>query len=277
MGFFDKISFMRLAALTLIFVILLVPCGSRADNFDQRVIWRKIGSDLETATVSLEAGGIFTSELMLFRTALSRYRIGAIRAAEFGLNKATVKVLCQLSKAVLCINANFFDENGDPLGLVINRGTMHQKIHRGGQTLTGIFQVTRKSIGIVHRFEFNPATVIEAVQAGPRLISQGLPVAGVQDNDSFSRRSGICVDKNGRAIFFSVMSGLFGASLPQLQDILVIHGIDCKEVLNLDGGGSAQLYVSAAIPGASPDATEISYTGRDEVPVALGLLLNNPF
>jgi uncharacterized protein YigE (DUF2233 family) len=238
--------------------------------------WNPLGEDLQHARITLGSGGMFSSELDLIRTSLTKLRIGVIRASEYGFMRATVRTLCEKSKALACINSNFFDESGKPLGLIVSRDMTLQTIHRGGKTLTGIFQVTRAGISIVNRFEFDPRNVLEAVQAGPRLLAQGAPVPGLRESSSHSRRSGICIDTQGRMLFYFFSAGLFGLSLDDLRDLLVSENIGCKDALNLDGGGSAQLYVAPVIQ-RSNDQPQLYREGSDEVPVALGLFLKGNF
>ena len=111
------------------------------------------------------------------------------------------------------------------------------------------------------------------MQGGPRLLANGAAVPGLRDVNSSSRRAGVCLDKDNRLIFFCVSSSLSGVSLAELQTALRAPGIDCVDALNLDGGGSAQLYVSSELPGSVREASELSIRGKDEIPVALGLFL----
>lgn len=237
--------------------------------------WEIVAPDLEQARIAAPSSGLFSSELLLFRTSLSEFRVEAIRAQDYGEKRMPVARLCAASKAVLCINANFFDESGNALGLIVHRGITLQPIHAGGRTLSGIFSVSRDSIKITSRSGFVPARVLEAIQAGPRLLHAHNPVPGIEVS-SRSRRSGICIDAKQRLIFYIVSSGLLGLTLPELQTSLRSPAIGCVDALNLDGGGSSQLYLSSRISGAAPDLREISIPGRDDIPVALGLYPQDP-
>ncbi|MDC0357354.1 phosphodiester glycosidase family protein [Oligoflexia bacterium] len=257
-------------------LLLLCPVLSQASELPSTIHWKKIGDDLQLAKVEYSPKPLFVTEIVLLRSSLTRFRVGAIRAAEYGRRTADVKLLCKASKAVACINANFFDENHQSLGLVVQQGITHQKLHRGGKTLTGVFLVTRDAIKIVNRANLPQGSLIEAVQAGPRLISDGQVLQELREKSSLSRRSGICLDRDKRVIFYAVSSGLLGISIEQLQALLVHKAIDCVDALNLDGGGSSQFFLSKDIPGgASATAKEIFIAGRDAVPVALGLFLRD--
>lgn len=233
--------------------------------------WVKIADDLEMAELESAPGSVLGPRLLMLRSALKRYRIEVVRATDFGWKSNNVKRLSEASKAVLVVNASFFDERGKPLGLVVSRGIVHQDLHRGGKTLTGIFQVTRSGVSIESRDGYFPRSVIEAVQSGPRLVANDKLVAGLHSNSAVSRRSGVCLDQERRVLFFCT-SGIFaGTSLSALQTIL--QGVGCRDALNLDGGGSSQLYLSPKLPGAASDLEEVYLPGRDDIPVGIALFV----
>jgi exopolysaccharide biosynthesis protein len=242
---------------------------------ESQVAWSKFGDDLQIAQIPSQPAPIGSNSMTFIRSSLSRYRVAVIRAAQFEWQRASAKALCKASRALACINANFFDESGAPLGLVISAGRMEHNLHRGGNTLTGLFLLTRKGMAIINRSDFDSGAVLEAVQAGPRLISRGAPMGGLSDVRS-SRRSGLCIDKEQRLVLFASSSGLGGISIAELQSLLLNPQINCVDALNLDGGGSAQLYLSNSAPGAAEGTQEINVSGHDDIPVALSLMLNSP-
>ncbi len=256
----------------LAFSMLLTQQPCLAAPNSSPVVWQKYADDLDIADFLVTPSALASAHITFFRSTLSRFRVAALRATEFGNVRATVKSLCRKSKAALCINANFFDENGEALGLVINGGITYHKIHRGGSALTGVFQSTRTGLQIINRGEFQHGPILEAIQAGPRLLAGGKPVQGLRDSGS-TARTGVCIDAEKRILFFIVPSALVGISIQDLQLILKRREIDCVDALNLDGGGSAQLFVNTNLPGSLSSSTEISYTGSDEVPVALALFM----
>lgn len=240
----------------------------RANEFN----WKKIHQDLEIAEYRLWPRNPFAPRLTLLRTSRQLLRVGVIRAQDFGELRSSVRHLSNSSRAAFAINANFFDEIGSPLGLVISRGTIHKGIHHGGGTLTGILKITRESIEIVDRDSFSFDGVIEAIQAGPRLLSNGESVVGLRDTTTYSRRSGVCIDSEKRLVFF-ITSGVVGMTIDQLTKALQARSINCIDALNLDGGGSAQMYLSDSLSESTP---ELAVMGSDRVPVVLGLFLRPP-
>jgi uncharacterized protein YigE (DUF2233 family) len=248
----------------------LYPCrGTHAE--DLNITWEHLSPGLEEARFQLPGNSILNPSFVVIRASQQNFRVQVIRAAEYGSRRSTVRSLCKSSGASVCINSNFFDEQGKPLGLVISRGILHQKIHNGGGTLTGILYVTADRVGVAHRSGFASQGVLEATQAGPRLISQGAPVVGLRDSSSTSNLSLICIDKEGRILLARVALAMFGGSLQEIQRTLMRPEIGCQEALNFDGGGSSQLFVSGNIPGHEGAVREEDFPGRDEVPVALGL------
>lgn len=225
--------------------------------------------DLDRATVFIPTSFLTYARVDLFRTSLSKLDIRIVRASEFQSVAMEVKELCSLSKGTLCINSNFFDEQRKPLGLIVERGITLQKIHRGGDTLTGILQKSRDSISIVSRDDFNPTKVTEAIQAGPRLIVDSKIVSNVRELKVPTRRSGACVTKTKELILYSITSGFFGATLSELQSLLTHKDIGCADVLNLDGGSSSQLYFSGS---KTHGSEELETSGEELVPVAIALV-----
>lgn len=251
---------------------LLIGAHSGIAEGDPAVSWQPLGPDIEQASASLNPDSMFSSSIVMVRSSLSRFGLQVIRASDFGWKRAPVRSLCKAAGATACVNSNFFDEQGKALGLVISRGIVHQKIHKGGGTLTGVLFVTPKSVGIAHRDAFSPNGVVEATQAGPRVISESAIVPGLKESSFRTNLSGVCLDRNGRVVLYRVTSGVFGASLPLLQRLLLSPSVQCVEALNFDGGGSSQLYISGSIPGHTGATREENFPGTDEVPVAVGLV-----
>lgn len=250
----------------------LITLSTSAVHADELPIsWEQLSPGLEEARFQLPGSSILRPSFVMIRASQERFRLQVIRAAEYGWKRATVRTLCKASGASVCINSNFFDEQGKPLGLVISRGILHQKTHNGGGTLTGILYVTENRVGISHRSGFSAQGVLEATQAGPRLISEGAPVVGLKSSSSTSNLSLICLDKEQRLIIMRVALAMFGGSLQEIQQTLLRPEIGCHEALNFDGGGSSQLFVSGDIPGHVGAVREEDFPGRDEIPVAVGL------
>lgn len=257
-------------AVGLSFLVLLLAAAANCSA--ETIRWQPHADDIELMRVDLPGGVFWSPQLLLLRTTLSRYRPQVVVGQDFGRQLASVKELRTLSKASVCINANFFDEKARPLGLVVRRGLVAHSLHRGGSTLTGIFQVTRRGLSVVSRTAFRPQFVMEAFQAGPRIIVEGQPVSTRGESSTRSRRSGLCLDRRNRLILYTVASRFSGVTLPDLQGTLLRKEIGCYQALNLDGGGSAQLIVDKGLPGMAKNESRIYIRGNDDIPVALCLV-----
>jgi hypothetical protein len=265
-----------LAALVLFSVELTTTTSAAfAQKVPESIPWQEIGPGLETARFNFNVGAVFSSAIVLVRGHLQNYRVQVIRAAEFGWKRAPVRSLCRLSGARVCINSNFFDEQGKPLGVVINRGILHSRAHLGGGTLTAVLYATPKELRIVHRDSFSTHGVVEATQAGPRLLANGHAVQGIRTSILSSNLSGSCIDRAGRFIVYRVASGMFGCTALQLQELLTHPAIDCMDAINFDGGGSSQLFISGQESGPTGPLQEENYQGEDDIPVAIGLFQNS--
>ncbi|MBX7144122.1 MAG: phosphodiester glycosidase family protein [Oligoflexia bacterium] len=233
--------------------------------------WRTLGADLELLQRGSQSASLFSSQLSFFRTRLVDFEARIIRARDFGKQRMSVASLCKLAHAALCINASFFDENGEPLGLIIQRGIKIQPMQKGGSLLTAVLAFNRTEVEIASRQDFVVGATLEGIQAGPRLISKGKPVSGIKDQ-ARSRRSIACIDERRRLVLMITSSNFGGLTFPELQTELLHSDIGCVDAINLDGGGSSQLFLDADIPHANDGLEELSIVGRDEVPVALALL-----
>ncbi len=249
--------------LLLLFCFVLGIFGFTKSLNAQEAVWRQTDQDLETAEISQRV--VLDTYLFLIRSALTSYRVGIIQAKDIQENRTNIEEICRKSRARFCINANFFDENGNPLGLVISRGVIVSKMHKGGKTLTAVFSSSRNGVSINSRNDFSYESALEAVQAGPKLLANGEPVAGLKEKSVASKRSGVCIDKSGRVIFFFASNPIRGVSFESLQSVLRHPSINCVDALNLDGGGSSQLFLETR------NGVTTSIRGQEEIPVAIGL------
>jgi exopolysaccharide biosynthesis protein len=254
---------------TLLCVLLILPTGTALA--DGSIGWRQISQDLAMKQVTVSTSAIFNAELLAFKTELKHFKLGVVQASDFGSARESVKALAYQSKALLMINANFFDEQGRALGLVVNRGVLRNPIHQGGNTLTGLITSSHLGVQISHRSDRIPSSVLEAAQAGPRLILKGKRLEDLTASDR-TRRSAACIDSKGGLIIV-ISSGLIGITLHELQTSLLSAELNCWDALNLDGGGSSQIFVN--LSSLLADQDDIFISGRDPVPVALGLFAAN--
>lgn len=188
-----------------------------------------------------------------------------LHSPAYNLRAADVKTLAEKSGAIAAINASYFDENGRPLGfLKVAADEVSSRVSKSS-LFTGIFAVRNLLPFIAHRDRFLSEQADEGLQAGPLLLLKGTRLSIIRGAGRQSRRSLIGIDKDQRLIAAVTDSFLGGLSWVELQEIFASEALQmgAADLLNLDGGGSAQLYLKAL------DLEEHA-PGSTEVPVAIG-------
>jgi len=186
-------------------------------------------------------------------------------AGQFQLQSANAKVFAEKAGAIAVINANYFDEKGRPLAYLktaekeINRAVSKHGLY------TGVFGVGDSGPFVTHRDDFQPAQASEALQSGPLLLHRSSSVEVLSGLGRYARRSVIGIDKEGRMLIGASDAVIGGLSFAELQELFTQPKwqLETVELLNLDGGGSAQLYVKSG-------KFEEWLPGTSEVPVAIG-------
>ena len=228
--------------------------------------WKPLDSGIEHRIITLERSDpSYSFDLNLVRFGRNRIFPRIISSGQFQLKSADAKTLGQRSGALVTINANYFDEKGKPLAFLktatgeINRNVSKHALY------TGIFGVRDSVPFIVHRDDFQLTEAQEAIQSGPLLLRQGAPVQTIPGAGRYSRRAVIGMDKQQRLIVGVTDTVLGGLSFPELQELFSRPEwqLETTELLNLDGGGSAQLYIQTR-------SHEEFISGTSEVPVVIG-------
>jgi uncharacterized protein YigE (DUF2233 family) len=268
----------RLFSIGLIGLCLLLPASSTRSQAPARAklnsglavadggAWRAILKGVEFRRIALErAEPNYLMELKLVRFD-SHLIVPKILAAEqFQLKTANAKTFGEKSRALATINASYFDEKGRPLAYLktaekeINRTVSRHALY------TGVFG-RRESIPFVtHRDSFLPGDATEALQSGPLLLYKSAPAEISGGLGRYARRSVVGIDKEGRVIIGVTDTVVGGLSFAEMQELFAAAKweIETPDLLNLDGGGSAQLYVKTG-------KFEEWLSGTTEVPVAIG-------
>ena len=270
--FFSGISFITaLAAGSLAFcavenVVLEneAIAGDEKDPF--AVEWNEVEPGLAEGIYELTApAAAIKSEVLLLRFSPNRFSFQAVVAADFGMQSADIITLTRKAGGIAGINANFFDPQERPLGLVIAGGVKRNPLQQGGNLLSGVFYIAQNQPEIVHRDRFNRYDAEMALQAGPRLIAEGKAVEH-QEPQPPTRRSGIAITKKREIIIYATRVRFPGATIYQIQRMLLHSSLNVTDAINLDGGGSSQLYLENPAGGKEP---LLFVTGGDAVPVGL--------
>jgi uncharacterized protein YigE (DUF2233 family) len=229
-------------------------------------VWRIIQKGTEFRKIVLQRSEpSYPIELKLVRFDPRAIAPRILYGRDFQLNGASSKIFAEKSGAIAAINANYFDEKGRPLAYLktaekeINRGVSKHALY------TGVFGLRIGSPFVTHRDEFNPSPASEALQSGPLLLHRGEPVEVMRGLSRYARRAVVGIDKDGRLIVAVTDAVLGGLSFAELQELFANPKaqLDTPDLLSLDGGGSAQLYLKAG-------KFEEWVVGTTEVPVAIG-------
>jgi exopolysaccharide biosynthesis protein len=228
--------------------------------------WKAVQKGVELRKISLQRSDSTQSmDLKVLRFDTRRVIPRIIRSSQFQLKGANVKVLAEKSGAIAAINASYFDEKGQPLGFLKAEAQEINRTLSKSALISGIFAVRSFSPFIVHRDEFESLQADEALQCGPLLLSHGAPLEITRGVGRYSRRSVIGIDQENR-LLIAVTDGIFGGlSWAELQELFSAPQwqLQAQDLLNLDGGGSAQLYFKTG-------TVEEMVAGTSEIPVAIG-------
>lgn len=148
-------------------------------------------------------------------------------------------------------NGNYFHPDFTPLGLVVSAGkVLHPK--EKAKLLSGLLVVRGGKIQLVRAEAFKPGSDIqEALQAGPWLVENGIPVAGLNAERAARRTLISSNGKGGWALITISPITLADASGLLLRQEFLEHWTTVN-ALNLDGGSSTCLFAG------SPTATLVA-------------------
>lgn len=229
---------MRLALLLLLLVFLLIETASQEveDRFLRDIVplqsgveWHRFtaGDDVDFNVV------IFDSKRCALRVIdqpQNPQRLDAVMAGSTG-------------GAIAGINAGFFTPEFNPLGLVISNG---QRVGKwlSSTLLGGAVMVKDGKLLLLWREEVGTSQgVTQLVQAGPRLVHRGTPVAGLEA-DKLRPRSFIATNGDGKWLIGTASY----ATLAELANLLaqkglIVPGFQVHRALNFDGGKSTALWL----------------------------------
>lgn len=247
------------------YFLLLFSCLFNNSANAQSIKWQRLEPGFYFTEYEIPSDSLFLrSSILILKFSLSNFEIAISQATDFSKRQTSVKKLAKKQNALAAINASFYDKEGNALGLIAKDGEFFKAIHRGGKLLTGIFYIKNRIPKIVHRNSFNEPFPEIAIQAGPRLIERQKPLL-LSDRTSKSRRSGIAITKDKEILIYATIVRFPGASLSEIQKMLLLPELRVVDALNLDGGGSSQLYIDID----SDIIKNNNISGGDDVPNAI--------
>lgn len=170
------------------------------------------------------------------------------------------KIHAEQQKALLVVNANFFDPEGRALGLVKKDNVVLNP--KKDVSWWSVFCVHKSTAKIIHQAKYTEAQCEHAVEAGPRLVTNGT-IPALKDENSYKTAVGI--NTSGDIIMIATADPI---PIKELAQIFTQpeskNGFDCPNVLNLDGGSSTQMYVKT-------NSFELNVPSLIKFPAGLGV------
>lgn len=186
--------------------------------------WKKIDDGLSYAKIGTTH---------VFRIDPQLYRFSVATASENGLINTTAQELALRSKAILAINGGFFSLEQKSIGLLMRDGKIINPLH--STHWWAVFYLLDQKPRIVLPYAFRKDPKMEmALQVGPRLLVDGKKL---KVKPSLAHRSGIGIKEDGTIFIAATQKEMSMEEFTQL-----FLELDCENALNLDGGGSTQLY-----------------------------------
>jgi uncharacterized protein YigE (DUF2233 family) len=157
--------------------------------------------------------------------------------------------------ALVMINGGFFQEDYRSTALVISDGQSNEYSYEGFGGMFGVDAGGIVSLLALSRYEYQGSEgFIQGLQSFPMLVYPGGEPTQPEDNGSRARRSAIAMDTNGRVLLIAVPFSAF--TLTEFGLWLSQSDLEIDRALNLDGGASTGLFVSAGELNEQIDAFE---------------------
>ncbi len=230
-------------------------------------VWEKIDDGFEVRSMQLDGQPYqgFT-KVRILRIDPDRFQVRMIDSRTFGVDRMEIKTLARRAQALAAINGGFFLPDYRPLGFLIVDGREANPLRKADW---GIFLMQNNRPRIIHTKEFqNEWKVTQALQVGPRLVVDGKEKIMKKQA---ARRSALGVTLNHQVIllntedteaYFQDLARIF--RLPASEG-----GLECRDALALDGGGSAQMY-------AEYKSLNIDIPGQWAIPNGIGVFKKQP-
>lgn len=226
--------------LVLLGLVVILGSASSLATPKSAYVWSELQSGLHYATFSFDSGETARTTIHAFAIDPHLFRID-LAVADKNEAGNTIATLARQSGAILAINGGFFADDHRSIGLLVRSGEIINKQH--GTSWWGIFSIEAEGPTIHQPHDYHPLpTTKMAIQAGPRLVVNG--VVSPKLKEEHDARSAIGITRSGDVLF--VVTEGAGLTLGEFAERLVLPrwqgGLECDNALNLDGGGSTQLF-----------------------------------
>lgn len=204
-------------------------------------------------------------DIHVVRIDLSRrdLKVVATREEDRG---TTVSEFAKRNKAIVAINADYFDKELKPVGLALSpcgvwRGTKDTRRE-------GIIAIGDRRAEILPQrevLETPEAWMTSAVSGWPMVVKECEPLraSALPGSDAFTRsphpRTAVGLSRDGKTMYWVVADGrregVVGLTLARLARFMQ-NELDVCEAINLDGGGSSAMWIDDEIVNRPSDGTE---------------------
>jgi Phosphodiester glycosidase len=210
---------------------------------------KAVSPAVPVAIRSREIAGI-TFEGVAFDSRQQRLVV-ADQAAGPGTQFADAAAAAASRGGLVALNAGFFTPTGAPLGLVVAGGKIAGAWNSTSSLGSGIWSENKGgAVAITRRGRLNrtaAAAMRELIQAGPLLVEDGSGIGGL-DAEKSSARSLLLWD-GGTQWWLGRSSPCSLAAVSQALATASPAGWSVRQALNLDGGRSADLWISGTLAG----------------------------
>jgi len=230
------------------FVLLILVAACRAE-------WRRVAPGVDYQRITR---GTMDAHVARIDLREAQIRVVASEKSDQGL---TVSEFAKKHDALLAVNADYFDQQMNPIGLSMGACGVWTK----GQTVPrkqGLVAVGKKRAEIQGNTMKTRRWMSGAVSGWPLLNRNCDPIATLPGSDHFTRaphpRTAVGLSKDGRTMYIVVTDGrregVPGLTLPELAQFL--DELGACVAMNLDGGGSSAMWVEDRIVNQPSDGTE---------------------
>lgn len=213
----------------------------------------RLTAESEGITIHPVTGKSFRGYMMVVEDP-SRVFVGTTPVFDSSKGGMRINALVERYGAVAAVNGGGFeDKNGGgngakPAGYLVSEGTVKSYNAPGNTGCNVIMGFTRDNKLIVGKFqnaELEALQLRDALAFHPALLIDGAPVAITEKRVTYTARTAIGQDADGRVLFL-VLQGrqpdCLGASYEDEQQIMLSFG--AVTAGNLDGGNSTAMYLN---------------------------------
>ena len=208
--------------------------------------WEVVESGVELRQLFVPTGDV-AERLIVVRLDpnLFRFRVRYTPGGGWLVSEWAV-VEASLGNPVLVVNGGYFTPDNVATGLVVSDGQAYGTPYGDYAGMFAVLPGGRVQVRWLAAQPYEPnEMVVEAVQSFPVLIKPGgvMGFPADADDGTPSRRTVVAQDMEGRILFISAPRGYL--SLHQVAVFLAGSDLGVDVALNLDGGQSAGLYLTA--------------------------------